>query len=202
MSGRLILPTNDQSPTIGDICLGLSRMPRFAGQTRCTWTVAHHSLVCEALARRYLVKQASLDVNGHLYHKIMLDVLLHDAHEAVIGDIPTPWKTDAIRDAAAQLDRRIYADNNLALPNWESNEVIQLVDYEALLAEGAEIGPVDFIPIAQNNVQPSDEGVNAVLTVLLVAPDPDEARKMLQNAIVHHIKMYHQFLKAAVSETT
>jgi uncharacterized protein len=71
-----------ESIHIDDICIGLARAPRFAGQTRFgpTYTVAQHSLLVERLL--------PLDATPVL----RLLALLHDAHEAYTGDLTTPFQ--------------------------------------------------------------------------------------------------------------
>jgi len=59
---------------IGDIALALSRIVRFNGHTRFRLTVAQHSI---------LVAQLLPDA-------IKLEGLLHDAHEAYVGDLVSP----------------------------------------------------------------------------------------------------------------
>lgn len=66
---------------IKDVAVQLSRMPRFVGATQQPWNVAAHSLHCAALAEG---EGASLPAQ--------LAALLHDAHEAYMGDIPSPFK--------------------------------------------------------------------------------------------------------------
>ncbi len=63
----------DCSATI--IAAALSRTNRFSGHTRWAWSVAAHSLLVEALCPTPALKGWAL---------------LHDAHEAYIGDITTP----------------------------------------------------------------------------------------------------------------
>jgi len=61
--------------SILDICIGLSNIPRFAGQVDF-FSVARHSIeVCNMLPDEF-----------------KLSGLLHDASEAYIGDMPTPIK--------------------------------------------------------------------------------------------------------------
>jgi 5'-deoxynucleotidase YfbR-like HD superfamily hydrolase len=76
-SGKLINVFDLQVEDIDiiDICVGLSNIPRFAGQAEF-YSVARHSIeVCEMLPKEY-----------------KLAGLLHDASEAYIGDMPTPIK--------------------------------------------------------------------------------------------------------------
>lgn len=87
-SGRRIdLPSPKPGQVdIGDVAVQLSRIPRFVGATLEPWNVAAHSLHCSALAE---ADGASLQAQ--------LAALLHDAHEAYMGDIPSPFKR-AVRD--------------------------------------------------------------------------------------------------------
>jgi uncharacterized protein len=63
-------------PSIEVIARALSQINRFAGNTSVFYSVADHCLnVAEWAPQRY-----------------KLEALMHDAHEAIIGDIPTPVK--------------------------------------------------------------------------------------------------------------
>ncbi len=67
-----------------DIAMSLERMPRFNGHTTFrTWSIAHHSLLVANL-----VSQADDEDDASR----RLAALLHDAHEAYIGDITSPLK--------------------------------------------------------------------------------------------------------------
>lgn len=79
---RIDLPSPQPGQVdIGDVAVQLSRIPRFVGATLEPWNVAAHSLHCSALAE---ADGASLQAQ--------LAALLHDAHEAYMGDIPSPFK--------------------------------------------------------------------------------------------------------------
>lgn len=74
----------DPSPhtiKLTDIALHLSRIPRFNGATLRTWSVADHSLLVADL----MGAEADPD--------LALAALLHDAHEAFIGDVIQPLKS-------------------------------------------------------------------------------------------------------------
>lgn len=64
-----------------DIAWALARIPRFTGHTTCTpaLSVAHHSL---QMLQHFPEERCSTESR--------LAALLHDAHEAYIGDIATP----------------------------------------------------------------------------------------------------------------
>lgn len=93
-SGRRIdLPTPRPGQVhIGDVAVQLSRIPRFVGATQEPWNVAAHSLHCSALAE---ADGASLQAQ--------LAALLHDAHEAYMGDIPSPFKRSVKNEAGSSV---------------------------------------------------------------------------------------------------
>ena len=92
--GRLLdfsMETPPPFPYIDDIAEGLARIRRYAGATN--YTVAEH---CIAMAVN------ELDKSGD-YRKAM-GLLVHDAHEAFMGDIITPVATFLGGEAQLKLD--------------------------------------------------------------------------------------------------
>ncbi len=85
VSGRRIHfpdPSADEF-TLYDIAHALSRAPRWCGHTDIPWTVAEHCLLVAELYRLHEV-----DPNEETYKGL----LLHDATEAFLADIPSPVK--------------------------------------------------------------------------------------------------------------
>ena len=78
-TGRLLDPLNPNPKNIDirDIAHSLARMPRFAGHTHRFYSVAEHCLRCLQFVE-----------NGDF----ALEMLLHDASEAYLMDIPKPIK--------------------------------------------------------------------------------------------------------------
>ena len=87
LSGRKldILSPSPLDIEIEDICLGLSRVTRWNGQTtgKHAYSVAQHSVVVEEV---FNLEYPNLN------KKWKLAALLHDAPEYVIGDLITPFK--------------------------------------------------------------------------------------------------------------
>lgn len=80
-------------PSLIDIAVGLHRMPRFAGQTERWFSVLDHSLFVEHLAQ---ADDASRELS--------IALLLHDAHESLTGDVPTPLKPRELTTIQQALD--------------------------------------------------------------------------------------------------
>lgn len=122
--------------TLWDIALGLSRMPRYGGQTLFAWHVADH-VVC---ATRYVERlmASNRTIGGPL---LPLHVLLHDAHEAMTGDIPTQFKTPDMKALQAKLDERIYLSLGFPMPTPRERDYIKQVDKMMLLAEAKVVTP-------------------------------------------------------------
>lgn len=120
----------DIGPAIEDIAVGLGRQSRFAGQTREFYTVLCHSLVTHQIARELWPEDKALQRY----------LLLHDAHESMIGDVPTTWKSMFTRLDEAELDRRIAAEHGIEELSDENKLLFKDVDYAALAAEAHALG--------------------------------------------------------------
>ena len=106
LSGRKldILSPSPLDIEIEDICLGLSRVTRWNGQTtgKHAYSVAQHSVVVEEVF--------NLEY-PYLNKKWKLAALLHDAPEYVIGDLITPFKyalNNSYRDVEDNLIKAIH----------------------------------------------------------------------------------------------
>lgn len=78
---------NLESPSVADVHLpdiatSISRQNRYLGHTFNTYSVAEHSYWCWWLARK----------DGNTDPTFLRTVLMHDAHEAYVGDMPRPVK--------------------------------------------------------------------------------------------------------------
>lgn len=118
--------------SLPDIAVGLSRMPRFGGQTLFRWSVAEHLLACQ----RYV-----LGAFPDGLPRMELAVLLHDAHEAMTCDITTSFKTEDVRQLQKVLDRRIYAMLGLEPLTVSMKSSVALCDRVLLLAEAYILTP-------------------------------------------------------------
>lgn len=120
------------APSLEALAQGLARMPRYAGQTTVPgWSVADHLIFCARVAQRFTGWPSRLELHA----------ALHDAHEAMTGDIPVPFKTPDMKKLQAVLDGRIYAALQLDPPTVVERNLVKVIDEEALLAEAAVVCP-------------------------------------------------------------
>ncbi len=128
-SGRDYLPAQmmPADVRIEDIAHALAQICRFGGHTQVHYSVAQHSL----LVARILEKQGAPA-------EAQLAGLLHDAHEAYIGDLPTPIKAvlgetwrDLEADVAATVRKALGV--TAAFHDWE--DLIKHADLVALATE-------------------------------------------------------------------
>lgn len=95
----LLNPTPDMID-VNDIAHHLSLINRFTGATREPYSVAQHSVLVAMVVENKLPKTS-----------LPLGALLHDCHEAFIGDISTPMKDligrNRINRFSVEIDRAI-----------------------------------------------------------------------------------------------
>jgi 5'-deoxynucleotidase YfbR-like HD superfamily hydrolase len=159
VSGLRINPTNPDSASIDiqDIGWALSRIPRFAGHTitRLPYNVAQHSV--------YVAELVEAIVNGtidtDLFHDssslpailvddgtIYLKALLHDAHEAYTGDIPSPIKRipelrETLKLIEGRLDHAIFTQFQLDETTEDEKRLIKYADRLAQAVESYQFMP-------------------------------------------------------------
>lgn len=95
-----------QAFDINDIAISLARTPRFRGHTTNFFSVATHSVFVSMHMRH---------VQGIKEREKLLWGLLHDAHEAYVGDIPTPVKLWIEKRSGTCLDTDFFWDLDQAI---------------------------------------------------------------------------------------
>ena len=143
-SGRMV-PLNHPEVSdieLRDIAEGLSKQCRFNGQCDLFYSVAQHSVVCLAILRTLPEFQ---DLSPLLRSKAEVYVLLHDAHEAYIGDVINPVKAVLISQIPTfekkwgkltqDIDKAIFESFGLPLPTPQMQELVNKVDQIALATE-------------------------------------------------------------------
>jgi hypothetical protein len=111
---------------LGNIC-------RFTGHCREFYSVAAHSLLCVELARK-----------RDLSSRLCLLALVHDAHEAYVGDINSPLKR-ALNGNFADLDTQAALVAHAALgitpPTLHEKIQVKALDLTALMTEARVLMP-------------------------------------------------------------
>jgi hypothetical protein len=129
LSGELVTLDRGMLP-LEDIAVGLSRIPRFAGQTMVRWSVVDHLLGGMVYAS-----------TSGWSKRLQLLFGIHDAHEAMTSDVPTTFKTNSLRDIQRKLDLRLFAALGIDLPTWGERDIVHELDGDMLLAEAATVCP-------------------------------------------------------------
>jgi hypothetical protein len=112
-----------------DIGHQLSRVNRWNGASGAPFSVAEHSLHCQRLARVMAPALGS---------RMELLMLLHDAHEAYLGDVITPIKRQLgpiYGVWARHLDRQVFANLNVREPDDTERVWVAKIDAQAARIE-------------------------------------------------------------------
>lgn len=162
VSGKLVNVTNPSSEDIAleDIAWALSRLPRFAGHTitEVAYNVAQHSVYVSQLLEDLFssstefnlditVRKALMNIIaiGNL-SDVLIKSLLHDAHEAYTGDIPSPVKkipelAETMKIIEMRLDHAIRCKFELEELTEDEKIVIKYCDRLAQAIEGYQFMP-------------------------------------------------------------
>jgi hypothetical protein len=139
VTGRVIdfLNPDPEQLSLDDIARGLSRAPRYAGQTEKPYTVIQHSLLVAHLAPAV-----------HRLH-----ALLHDAPEAYLCDVPSPAK-GAMRAIAhltghqSPYDVIEHSIWKAVCRRWDLSpdmpEAVKRADHLAMVVEAPELQPLGW----------------------------------------------------------
>lgn len=156
VTGHLINPSNPAAEAVclTDIAWALSRIPRFAGHTitETAYNVAQHSIYVSELVENFLIHSSGMPecaantVTRGKIKETLLHALLHDAHEAYIGDIPSPIKRipelhETYKIMEMRLDHVIRLYFNLDEPDEDQKSLIKHCDKLAQAIEGYQFMP-------------------------------------------------------------
>jgi hypothetical protein len=145
--GKFIYGSRDTEVRLEDIAKHLSQVNRFCGASRYPYSVAQHSVVVVLILRK---------VFGVTDPNTLKRGLLHDAHEYVINDQPTPFQewfrddicggVDFLEIAKERLDRIILTKMGLQWPAPEAEAaIVKLADKAAFVIEAAKL--FDEVPL-------------------------------------------------------
>ena len=155
-----------------DLVAQLGRTRRFNGSANPEWTVLHHTVLVSWLWLKAYGPEG-------LEH-----ILLHDAHEYVTGDIPSPVKAaigrDHVEKVQDDIDRRIYETLNLKAPDDVDRRFVKWVDWAALFVEAHYIGlPKHVKHLVETSISHLDRTTRVQIMSIIKAADlPDVVSDM------------------------
>jgi len=124
-----ILTPDWGTPSLQDIAYTLSKIIRYNGASRVDISVAAHSILTYELAKYN---------NEHI--RIQLLCLLHDAAESAIGDVPSPFKNDGLKETEKKIWLRILNSFGVEPPKDEEQTVVDFYDKQCLRIEAHVLG--------------------------------------------------------------
>jgi hypothetical protein len=122
-----------------DLAWPMAGVNRYVRHTAANWPVAIHSVAVARCIEQYLKKQEAFSPE-HVLNGAAA-ALLHDAHEAVIGDIPTPLARELGKDKVEEikLDVQLAIEHELHIPlarcPSHHPDLIRQADLAALMVE-------------------------------------------------------------------
>ena len=169
-----------QAPGIRDLAIGQYRMCRYGGHTNQWWSVLQHSIAMHA----YLKVLGSPTL-------LLMEALLHDAHEAITADVPSSWKPNAMRDLQDELDARIHKLYGLPYPlAYEDKRAIKEADHMMLLAEATAFGPPGIL--SYFDLSALDPRAQDAVCWVHTRSEKDDPRTLENTwAIDYYLKLFH-----------
>ena len=167
-----IINPDPNSIDVVDIFWVLSRMPRFNGHsvTLIPYNVAQHSLFVAKTAQ----KLSGLKKNSPEWCLYGVYGCLHDAHEAYIGDLPSPVKRNPdlrpiFKSMEEKLDVAIFSALGIDMPNDLNKKIVKQADlisqkieaYNYMVSRGKTWEGLDSINTTIIDLQNFDDPVPA-----------------------------------------
>ena len=130
-------------PSIQDIIIGLSRVHRFAGQTKTPCNVLAHTFATAEVLEAIKCKLLN-NTHAKLSNGIVRLGLLHDACEAIVSDTPSPFKSSEARQTEGMITQHVldaYAGAYYNDLDWAVlNAVDTYIAHEEAIAYGLRVG--------------------------------------------------------------
>lgn len=130
--------------TLEDLALALSHENRYGGHTRRPYSVIEHLLLCDDIYQ----------FDGGADPTMRLAILMHDAHEGIIKDMPSPHKR-RLKDYRAlenTAEVALHVWLGLPMPAESIEQTVKMIDLRALNTERVHFG---FEPDSPNADWPS-----------------------------------------------
>lgn len=177
-SGRAVNLANPRPSDIhlADISHAMSLLCRFGGQCSRFYSIAEHSVLVHDLVREWLPDGFS---------DMLLAALLHDAHEAYLGDVVSPLKhklQPAYDTFRAGFDGAIGLAFGLPQDQFQHG-IIKRADHDALFCEGAALLGAEFWKEEAIRLPDSVEWAGGL--------GPSEARELFESRAAELLRRRH-----------
>lgn len=135
-TGIPVYPEHPESTTIRleDIAHSLGMICRFGGHCRVRYSVAEHSIAVMSC-----VLEMCRGESPRVRFELARAALMHDAAEAYVGDLPSPFKK--VLPEYKTLERRFEAAIRDAFHLWDGDSRIKEADLMVLAAEAKALIP-------------------------------------------------------------
>jgi hypothetical protein len=142
--GRKFYPLLPEATQISleDIAYSLSNTNRFGAHTDPLFNVAAHSLLVANMVEDYFQRAEWID--DLTVQRLALSALLHDAHEAYVGDLPIPLKRSLPEFTALEEKWMERLSEEFGLLSMEDWPILKEADRAALVVESN----MTFVPEA------------------------------------------------------
>lgn len=166
------LPNNEEVVHPMDLVMQLGRVRRFNGSTNLEWTVLHHSMLTAILWLKAYGPEG------------MEHALLHDGHEYVTGDIPSPVKgaigREIITNVQSNIDKRVYDMVETVLPNEEDSSYVKIIDLAALFIEAHYIGSPGHVKhiISEGSILTLNQEYRMAIAKVIRSVTPEVMKEM------------------------
>lgn len=124
----------DKAPELTDFAVAMGRAARFAGQTNHWWSVLHHTYAGYIAMRHQGLKLSNPAVKRWM---------VHDAHEALTGDVPSPVKPGDMKLFQKCADLEFVKVMPAGWPKASESviKIVSEIDYRMLKAEAYALHP-------------------------------------------------------------
>ena len=128
LSGRRFDLGDKFTPSVKDIGVGLSRIPRWAGATVRPWSVLQHALASYNVAAQEVPNDP----------EVQLAVLMHDMEEMATSDIPKPFKHPEQEKLAEDIRQWMYDGTlHVPYPGADVLDIVHAIDSRMASAEAS-----------------------------------------------------------------
>ena len=127
-SGRMVNRDLQEIPSCLDFAVHLGRICRYGGAI--WWPDLAHSILVATI----------VDIITNEDMPTWAWALLHDAHEAITGETPYPWKPQSLGELQDRIDERLALEFHLPPKSSVDVEAIKEADTAALVAEAVGLG--------------------------------------------------------------